>query len=993
MRVGSRRYNETQSIKIMPPEVEKRADELSTIWDFGGHLQYSLLFYGFYSNQTFFGETIKYKVPVAYFLANIFVLGFSLFVILKRMASNARLSKVSSGKSNQYLFCLKAFTGWDYSIGNFETATNVHKANVIKFRETIEDYSLTMKKKTSLVDIFFMIIANLLVILLIACSVAAIYYGNRIENPVTFFEQNAVAIIISIVTLIFPNIFDLISQMESLRQVLHLYPYNNTPHTYFSYIPVTTTPVPAPSPWTTVLSDFGPFGIHNPKAIVSKDDSPFARPVIMDVPIGPVNDWNETGFTKVVDRTLDRTPAVIKQVIPFRVSMYGELCWETVIGQEMVKLVAMDLFVTICAIMVIDFLRGLACKYLNLWWPWNLEKTFPEYGEFKVAENVLHLVNNQGMIWLGLFFAPILPLINTVKLIIIMYIRGWSAMTCNVPARQIFRASRGKANFSSVMVEVLDDHLVGILRHGLSPGLVIPLLILLLLVIYFLFAMVRGLKKANHDLSKDLMIERTEEKKKIFQIAGGKMRSRLSVFQKKKKPPAPPVNGTTGAKKSITHTSSDDENPRSIARTHSGRAFIPSLGSVSEVEPSMNEDESEDHSRSPSPVKLSLRQKFLVCMGLKDKRDYRPPPRSERNTEEGREREEDEEEADNDDYQRKYSESRYLLPPTESRPRSRSRELSVPSRNSREEAQRIREAQYLAAHHAGLNQERQPSYLTASSKTSHSSSTSTSDNNTKFYTPATQLYEPPGQYQPIESVGSSSSRKTASAPNPQDENGSSPSSVSQAISLPPNVRKGDDKERQAATALLQPISTSHNKRYGMVVSPEGDPTEPPSMDGSFSDPSPLPESAWYTSNNPHSSYSAAMMSPIMNEMLSTDENEGTTDDDKKLLLPDRTRVGSGKSKDKRKTPKEVKKKDERLKEGNDSKPSTPSTPRAPRFRISASPPRRRDPGDSDNSQRRYEMKVERDFPPAERRNERARRLFDSEDEDSDDAGKEKTTTV
>lgn len=30
-----------------------------------------------------------------------------------------------------------------------------------------------------------------------------------------------------------------------------------------------------------------------------------------------------------------------------------------------------------------------------------------------------------------------------------------------------------------------------------------------------------------------------------------------------------------------------------------------------------------------------------------------------------------------------------------------------------------------------------------------------------------------------------------------------------------------------------------------------------------------------------------MMSPIMNEMLSTDENEGTTDDDKKLLLPDR----------------------------------------------------------------------------------------------------------
>ena len=42
---------------------------------------------------------------------------------------------------------------------------------------------------------------------------------------------------------------------------------------------------------------------------------------------------------------------------------------------------------------------------------------------FQVAENILHLVNNQGMIWMGLFMAPGLPAINLLKLVIILYTR------------------------------------------------------------------------------------------------------------------------------------------------------------------------------------------------------------------------------------------------------------------------------------------------------------------------------------------------------------------------------------------------------------------------------------------------------------------------------------------------------------------------------------------------------------------------------------------
>lgn len=116
-----------------------------------------------------------------------------------------------------------------------------------------------------------------------------------------------------------------------------------------------------------------------------------------------------------------------------------KLCWETMFGQELVKLTVMDLLITVMSTMLLDFFRALFVRFMNKCWCWDLEKRFPKYGDFKIAENILHLVNNQGMVWMGMFFSPGLAILNLIKLVIIMYLRSWAVLTCNVPHEVIFR--------------------------------------------------------------------------------------------------------------------------------------------------------------------------------------------------------------------------------------------------------------------------------------------------------------------------------------------------------------------------------------------------------------------------------------------------------------------------------------------------------------------------------------------------------------------------
>ncbi|XP_053662984.1 transmembrane channel-like protein [Anopheles marshallii] len=233
------------------------------------------------------------------------------------------------------------------------------------------------------------------------------------------------------------------------------------------------------------------------------------------------------------------------------------LCWETMFGQELAKLTVMDLLVTIVSTLVLDFLRALFVRFMNSCWCWDLEKKFPKYGDFKIAENILHLVNNQGMVWMGMFFSPGLAVLNIAKLVIILYLRSWTVLTCNVPHEVVFRASRSNNFYFALLLTMLFlcvlpvsyaivflepswhcgpfsnsnriYHLLTnateqiipemITKYIVSPAAVIPLLVLLILIIYYLISLTGSLREANQDLKLQLRKERTEERRKMFKIA------------------------------------------------------------------------------------------------------------------------------------------------------------------------------------------------------------------------------------------------------------------------------------------------------------------------------------------------------------------------------------------------------------------------------------------------------------------------------------------
>ncbi|OXU24019.1 hypothetical protein TSAR_012214 [Trichomalopsis sarcophagae] len=659
--------------KIMLPEEQVKSTHLLTLWEFEGYLKYSPFFYGWYANQ----HTYKaYKLPLAYFVVNLVVYTYSFVAILRKMAKNSRMSKLSE-KEDECAFSWKLFTGWDFMIGNAETAHNRIGSIVLGLKEALLEESEKHRDERNWKIMSIRIFVNMLVMALLAVSAYAVVEVVERSEDIraansSWWRQNEITVVMTLITYSFPILFEVLGIIESYhpRKQLRLQlgrnqatnytlPIDNTLNTSQDILALHEFDANSIlSDWTTeevifesnvtLFSDPANFSLpsidnateiwdsldnfthnglkvrnylrdmdENPIEIDENAINPDENTINIDENLINIDDnyphvnYNDYGFLDVDNKTENFFPGLstentiqttTQKVVSSNKADYpavsttanscGDvdrvircyerictnktftsdnfsgnrkykiylsffdnvftsfmfpifclsnleyeqnlvsmtsldiktrrllrgLCWETMFGQEIAKLTMMDLVLTIFSTMGMDFFRALFVRYMNSCWCWDLEKQFPQYGDFKIAENILHLVNNQGMVWMGIFFSPGLIVLNVIKLVILMYLRSWTVLTCNVPHEIVFKASR-------------------VLDYIASPGIVIPLIVLMALIIYYMVSLTNSLRESNNDLKVTIQLrqERTEERRKMFKIAEKRLESHDTQFTRWKK--------------------------------------------------------------------------------------------------------------------------------------------------------------------------------------------------------------------------------------------------------------------------------------------------------------------------------------------------------------------------------------------------------------------------------------------------------------------------
>ncbi|XP_062992966.1 transmembrane channel-like protein 4 [Elgaria multicarinata webbii] len=374
-----------------------------------GFIELTYLFYGYYQHSAVDFVGFSYNVPLAYLLTALFYLLFCLVWIVQRSIYLLKRSLVSEDASLGS-YSNKVFAGWDFGLVQGRMVELKHKSIRYELRMDLEEEALRKcqaeRTTAQTVSLYVLrVLINILVLGLLGGSFYCIFRATsysqwlleKTDSPIKgqyFLELLAAYLPSAVITaanLLLPLIFEVIVQLEK-------YPLS--------------------------------FQIK-----ITLLRSVFLRLASLGVVL--ISLWAQITCTGDPHMSECRNCGYNNRLHP---------CWETSVGQEMYKLMIFDLVVILLIILFVEFPRKMLVTYLPScsllqWWGQQ---------EFMVPSNVLDLVYGQTLCWTGALFCPLLPVLNTIKFIVVFYLKKLTLYANCRPAERTFRAS--SSNFFFLLV-------------------------------------------------------------------------------------------------------------------------------------------------------------------------------------------------------------------------------------------------------------------------------------------------------------------------------------------------------------------------------------------------------------------------------------------------------------------------------------------------------------------------------------------------------------
>ncbi|XP_043108831.1 transmembrane channel-like protein 7 [Puntigrus tetrazona] len=123
-------------------------------------------------------------------------------------------------------------------------------------------------------------------------------------------------------------------------------------------------------------------------------------------------------------------------------------CKENEFGKEMYKLTIFNLLECFFTAFCVAYPRTLLVERF----PSSKMAKLLGKKQFEISFNVLDLVNSQTVTWVGVFYCPLLPAINAIRLFFLFYVKKFTAVRCCAPAQRMFRTASSSVLFHFMLL-------------------------------------------------------------------------------------------------------------------------------------------------------------------------------------------------------------------------------------------------------------------------------------------------------------------------------------------------------------------------------------------------------------------------------------------------------------------------------------------------------------------------------------------------------------